>query len=254
MAITIKNYPTLSEDNICIIENFIQNNTFNCGISFTENSMNFYEDFPCFFMLYEQDILIGLASIFIPDSTSCEIYFHLSNSCIHHMCDIFKELYCKLEDLFYEYDLYNQYIIFEKSTTNVTAENINDLMLTFSHSECLMQYDISYNLKDISYILSHKVDISSTRLIVNTFLYNAPVGTCEVEIEGDYALIHDVEVQESYRGHGYGRETLFYTLKYLINHDFKKILLHVNSANTIAFTMYSHYGFNIIKQLDYYKL
>ncbi len=249
----LKKYSFLSHIQQKEIEQFINNNSFNKGISFLENDMNFYEDFPCFYMLYEQNYLISFLSVFIPDSASCEIYFHISDNQQTSCSEIFQYIYTDLESLLDKYQLFNKYIIFENNTTNINSLQ-SCFNLSFSHSECLMQYDNSYTWTNMCTCLDYEFNEDDAVISLNTFLEDDYVGSCQIEISGDYALIHDVEVKKKYRGLGYGSETLYHTINHLTNNNYKKILLHVNSANTIAFTMYSHHGFIINQQLDYWKI
>ena len=117
-----------------------------------------------------------------------------------------------------------------------------------------MQYDTSYVWNNAPDSLYYQLGESDGCITLNTFFNEDYVGICQVEISGDYALIHDVEIEKRFRGLGYGTETLYHTVSYLKENGYNKILLHVNSANTIAFTMYSHHGFNIKQQLDYWML
>lgn len=231
---------------------FLQNNKFNNGISFLDNDMNYYEDFPCFFVLYENTTIIAFMSIFVPDSDSCEIYFHLSDERRDRFEKILCEFLIELTPILNDYDLYNSYLIFDANTgQNIDLSFIDN---HFSHSDCLMQYDTNQTFEIDDKKLSATVDILQDSVEIKTHFNKNHVGTCIVETSNTYALIHDVEIKSSYRGFGYGTETLYYAIKYLKENKYTQILLHVNSANTIAFTMYSHHGFNIIEQIDYYKI
>ncbi len=249
----LKSYSSLSATQLAEIEQFINSNNFNSGISFLENDMNFYENFPCFYMLYEEKELVATLSVFIPDAASCEIYFHMADDLVSSSCDLFQLIYSELKYYLDKFHLYNQYIIMENGTTDAGSLQTH-FNLNFSHSEYLMQYNISHIWNNIPDSLDYEIGDNDTCLTLDTFLGDDYVGSCQVETSGDYALIHDVEVAMAYRGFGYGRETLYHTVNHLKENGYSKILLHVNSANTIAFTMYSHHGFNIKQQLDYWRL
>ena len=245
----IKNCNFLNNEEIMEIETFIQSNIFNHGISFLDNDMNYYEDFPCFSMLYDNEELIAFMSIFIPDSASCEIYLHISDKIDHSASEIYNKMYTNIKPMLEEYQLYNQYLLFDRFTSMDIDRNIN-----FSHSECLMEYSQKHSFNIENPKLQCIVENCDESITFNTYLDNILVGTCLVEVSNNYALIHDVEVKSAHRGFGYGTETLYHTVNYLKEKGYTQILLHVNSANTIAFTMYSHHGFNIIEQIDYYKI
>lgn len=231
---------------------FLKSNKFNNGISFLDNDMNYYEDFPCFFIAYKNTTIIAFMSVFIPDSASLEIYFHLSDEYINSFEKILLDFLGELSPILEEYELYNSYLIFDA----VTGQTIDLSFIdnNFSHSECLMQYDTDYSFEINTKKLTSTVEKSQDSVEIKTYYNKTHVGTCIVETSNNYALIHDVEIQASYRGLGYGTETLYYVIDYLKENNYTQILLHVNSANTIAFAMYSHHGFNIIEQIDYYKI
>lgn len=44
------------------------------GISFLDANMNALPEFPCFFLCYERNILVGVLTTFLPSSTECEVY------------------------------------------------------------------------------------------------------------------------------------------------------------------------------------
>ncbi len=243
----------LTEAQINEIEAFIINTKFNNGISFLENDMNYYEDFPCFFMLYDKGLLIAFLSVFIPDSASCEIYFHISDRMHNSLNQIYKIIYSELQPILNEYEIFNSYILFDDQTS-LTQSLQQCFYMTFSHSECLMQYNQSYIWANIQSTLKSEITSQNDSLTINTFCGDNYIGSCQAEISGDYALIHDVEINKNFRGLGYGTETLYHTIKHLTKNGYNNILLHVNSANTIAFTMYSHHGFNIKQQIDYWKI
>lgn len=231
---------------------FLENNKFNNGISFIENDMNFYEDFPCFFTAYEKDKLIAFMSVFIPDSASCEIYFHLSDEYLDNFNTTLNKVLDELYPLLDEYKISNKYIIFDANTSKIVHSAMTDSI--FSHSDCLMKYDLDFDFNIDKICLSPKIEKDNESICIKTYQNSKFIGTCVVETSDSYALIHDVEVKSNHRGLGFGTETLYHTLSYLKNNKYSQILLHVNSANTIAFTMYSHHGFKIIEQIDYYKI
>lgn len=249
----IINCNMLTDTQLNEIEAFINSNSFNNTISFLENDMNYFEDFPCFFMAYDHQTLIGFLSVFIPDSASCEIYYHISDTNKHLALEIFNAIYHELSPLLDKYQLYNKYILFDGKTNNFRILNNID-NACFSHSECLMQYDLNHIWKNKPDKLEFDIEETEDTLIINTFLQDEFIGSSDVDISDDYALIHNVKVIKDYRGLGYGTETIYHTIKHLKDNNYSKILLHVNSANTIAFTMYSHHGFNIIQQIDYWKI
>lgn len=249
----IKKYNSLTEDTLLYVENFIKNNSLNNGISFLENDINFYEDMPCFFMLYNKNELVAFMSVFIPDSASCELYFHMRENIESSATKIFTDIYNEVKKYLDEYQLFNRYLLFD-NTVKLSLDLPDALSLTFSHSECLMQYELLYDFSLENILLEYEAEFDSEGVSIYSFLGDTHIGNCHIDTSGDYALIHDVEVFEKHRGFGYGKETLYHTINHLKKSGYKNILLHVNSANTIAYTMYSRHGFKIKQQIDYWKI
>ncbi len=243
---------TLSKNDRLKIENFLYNCDFNSEISFIENDMNYYEDFPCFYTVYESDNIIAFMSAFIPDTKTCEIYFHINPILVEKADKIISILLDKLQINLNAYNINEIYLLFDNRTS--IPEYIKTIS-NFSHSECLMQYIASNYMpytftNEISFTQKTSIDNISIDSLIN----NTIIGTCEIEYSDNYALIHDVFIKESYRGHGYGTQTLHNALNTIMNMNITNILLHVNSANTSAFAMYSHHGFVIKQQIYYFKI
>lgn len=240
----------LTDIQLSDVETFLSTCSFNAEINFTENDINYYEDFPCFYIYTENDALSAFASCFIPDETLCEIYFHINNSECSMAKKIFNTFISDIKTQLKDFDIKDTYFLFDSHTK--VPIYITDI-LSFSHSECLMQYDLSY-ASDINTNLSFFKTTGEDEITIETFLNDIPIGSCKIEVSSDYALIHNVFIKENYRSMGYGTETLLITLNTLKELNYKKIMLHVNNANTPAFAMYSHHGFFIKQQIDYWYL
>lgn len=232
---------------------FISSTTFNKGISFLDYEMNYFEDFSWLYFLHENNSLVSVLSIFIPDSTSCELYFHVCNDKKHMAQDYFSYIYKYIGEELNKFEINNRYLLWNNcQDANIKAFSIENEK--YNHSECLMKFDLDYSisLKDIR--LSHSISESENGVLVKTFYEGQSIGICNIELSGDYALIYGVEIIPSKRGLGFGSETLLITLSWLQKNFYTNILLHVNSANTAAYALYSHHGFNIIQKIDYWKL
>lgn len=249
----IKKFSVLSAALSNKIQDFISTNTFNNSISFFENDYNYYEDFPSFYMLYDKNILIAFLSVFIPDATSCEIYFHFSDDKKAVAGELFSMLYSSLRNELESFSITERYILFDIASSADTIK-FKNLQPHFSHSEYLMCYDLEHKFILDEIRLTCNVISDNDTIIINTFKANEFIGKCEAEVSDTYAIIHDVEINENERGLGYGKELLYHTIEFLTDNEYKNILLHVNSANTIAYTMYSHYGFKIKEQIDYWLI
>jgi len=232
---------------------FISSTTFNNGISFLDYDDNYFEDFTWLYFLYENNSLVSVLSIFLPDTTSCELYFHVCDCKKHKSRDYFSFMHTYVCEELNKFEINNRYLLWN-SCENTNFETFAIENIKYNHSECLMKFDLDYSISLNNIRSSHIISETENGLLIKSFYKGQNIGVCNVELSGDYALIYGVEINSSMRGLGFGRETLLTTLNFLKENHYTDILLHVNSANTAAYALYSHHGFNIIQKIDYWKL
>jgi len=61
---------------------------------------------------------------------------------------------------------------------------------------------------------------------------------------------YDFKIYKRYRGQGYGHKVFPCILNYLYENGYTKIRLQVSSSNPKALSLYKHFDFEIIEQLD----
>jgi len=79
-------------------------------------------------------------------------------------------------------------------------------------------------------------------------------GFIEFHQVGDFADIHDIEVEFKYRGKGYGAKLMELFLNEMKSRMVTVITLEVRVDNTIAISLYEKFGFKRIDvRKEYYK-
>jgi len=80
------------------------------------------------------------------------------------------------------------------------------------------------------------------------------VGFIEFLQIGDFADIHDIEVDPEHRGKGYGAKLMELFLNEMKNRNVAKVTLEVRVANVVAIRLYEKFGFGQVSiRKNYYK-
>lgn len=89
--------------------------------------------------------------------------------------------------------------------------------------------------------------------IYHAYILDNTIGGCMISLFGNSAIIHNVEITESFRRKGYGYLLLAEVITELFNtHD--TIILHVTKENIPAYKLYTKLGFHITEELEYYYI
>lgn len=73
-------------------------------------------------------------------------------------------------------------------------------------------------------------------------------------IDGDEAFIYGFCILPEYRGRGYGRETLAWTVTKILQERPRPIALEVATENANALSLYRSCGFEVTRTFDYYEI
>lgn len=220
------------------------------GISFLEPEMNALREFPCFYLLYEDNQLVSILSIFIISESECEIYCNTLPE--HRKYNHFHKLLTKAVTNLKAKHIDNIFIVHEPDCTDGSNYLSSSNNITFSFSEYLMCYDMNIApIPENSLTLKHSTSDSTEHF--TCFSDKTPVSECFVEHNRGVATIYGFIVYEEYRGKKYGTETLLLVLKKLIDNGCHKIILQVSGANIAAHTMYLNHGFYNKEQVDYWS-
>lgn len=217
------------------------------GLSFWQSDMNFIDEFPAFYLMYEKTELISVISIFVPNLQECELYANTLPKYRRQGC--FLKLYKKAYRKIRAYGIKKIYFLNEPASP-VGKFALKKIGAKYESSEYLMSCEINTCQKpqNIS-TLTYKVNEKN---VFETFIKGTRVGSVNLEIEKETASIYHVEIEPNFRGMGYGTETLLLTLEYLRKSNCCKAVLHVSSLNEIAYSMYCRHGFICTEQIDYW--
>lgn len=218
------------------------------GVSFLEPELNEDTTFPAFYMMYDGSKLISFLSVFLPNDTEGEIYGYTLPE--YRQKGYFKRLYKEaLRKL--KAAGYKDITCVCEPECAVGKTVLEKLGLTLIRTEHLMSYDMS-PVTEVKMRFELESTTEDNTEIFEAFIDDDLIGTCNVEFTRSHAVIYEFYIYEEYRGNGYGSELLLRILKKLLGEGVSKILLHVNGANTVAHTMYSHHGFATEEQIDYW--
>ncbi len=220
------------------------------GITFTESNLNEFDDFPCFFLLYDRGTLASFLSVFIPSFKDCEIYATTHPD--FRKKGYFKMLLNKAILKIRSYNIRNILLVNEPKS-KIGELVLNKLPFSYYNSELLMKLNYQ-SIKMPRQILDIEFDVVDTD-IIQIFGYKKEVlvGSLKVAYFNSSATIFEFEILSSMRKKGYGTELLNLTIKKLISENIASILLEVSAANRPAHRLYSHNGFIIDSQIDYYE-
>ena len=83
---------------------------------------------------------------------------------------------------------------------------------------------------------------------------NETIGKVRVEVINGIGGIYGLGVLPEYRGKGYGRDMLIWSIKRLKEMDAEKVMLQVSVSNENALHLYLSSGFEIKSKMDYFEL
>lgn len=218
------------------------------GIHFFDADVNYDKEFPCFYLLYKDHILVSFLSIFLPDDTECEIYAHTLPK--FRRKGYFKQLY----DAAYENIRacgWKKICFVNEPCCQAGEKALSAIGATFESSEYLMAYNMRLAPATQGILTLHEEEDGEVH-VLHTYRKETLVGTVHYHIEEGVATLFGVFVEEKYRGRRFGVETLNLAVKYLMDAGCERIILHVSGANKIAYHLYSHHGFVHVEQLDYW--
>lgn len=214
---------------------------------------------PSFYFCYENNIIIGILSVCLDELDTLCIYSIVSPK--YRKKHIFSSLFKMLSDNIKSFNHTYKYLDFHLSDNNsdffIPAKNfLTENNFMFSHKEYLLSFSLSDNLDKkivLKKIPSNKSDLellfdnSSNEFTL--WIDENYIGECMIyfpeESAKSYATIYDYEIQEVYRGMGYGKFGLYLILKELQNMQLQKAILHVSGLNKKAHSLYISCGFQI---------
>lgn len=153
-------------------------------------------------------------------------------------------------------DDYEEYSIQISIACNNTIAKafLDDYEFEYASTECKMilnKASFKSTYQENLLRLISKEDNSS--ITYRAILSDSIIGSCRVFPSGNAAIIHDVEILETFRNKGYGYTLLTQVITELFD-KYDTIILHVTKENLPAYNLYKKLGFHITEKLEYYYI
>jgi ribosomal protein S18 acetylase RimI-like enzyme len=254
----------------------------NGGI-FLDTSLNFNSEIKSILLLYENNKLVSLISMFIPTSEEAEITaFTLPE---YRQKGYFRRLLDEAEREITKYNIPDLIFVCEPQSNDGIGA-IRKLKAEFDFTEYFLRYKGSLNdmevrqrpevklhkpeKKDLEALISLSQEIfndnydDAKSIVSKSFeaenrtqyvavLDEKFIGMGSVGIENDEASIFGLGVAPQYQGKGFGREILSLIVAAIKSRGIENITIEVDSTNKNAFNLYKKFGFEVETSFDYYR-
>ncbi len=217
------------------------------------------------FFCYDHDALVGYLGVCSFDSAVWEVNGMVRPS--YRNQGIFTELFRRLLDEFNARSPQELLLLSDKKSAS-GLRFIERLHANYHHAE----YDMVLNASDFEHhgefvehggdsssLLRSKstLDVQKTDAEQHTFVGTIDgkiIGRVRLELLPDTGGIYALEVVPEYRGHGYGRALLNWSIAKLISMRAKTVILQVDTDNARALNLYTSAGFVEESAMLYYSL
>jgi GNAT superfamily N-acetyltransferase len=129
--------------------------------------------------------------------------------------------------------------------------------ISFSHSEYLMECS-SNSVSDFPQYFPDAISDFSDDGCDYLMYLNAsddePCAVCSLDYQPSHTMLYNVFVDENLRGKKAGTFLLSNLIRDYFSQNTNPLLVQVSSTNIPAFKLYKNTGFNIIEQVDYFKI
>lgn len=136
----------------------------------------------------------------------------------------------------------------------INTEKITDSLRNNNLDNNLM-INTQDNISEKDYCLNNNITFNKTEneneLIFEIFKDNNNIGSCHISLFESCGCIHNVEISEDFRGNGYGKLLLLYSLNH-VKSLCDNIILHVTKQNIPAYNLYKTLGFITTGEVIYY--
>lgn len=249
---------------------------------YLESDINYYVNMNCFYLLYNNQKLVSVLTIFQPLKDEAEISAYTLQA--ERKKGYFDVLLSNAEEELCGFGVKRILFVVEpESKSGMAALKAYDTK--YFKSEYLLSLDIGeivedridtdFNLMELSFDkrldavnLSQKIfgiELEEAYDIVDTAMESESmncygfytgdnlIGICNVSYGKNGASIFGLGIKPDYQGKGYGRILLNFVLAAVKKYGLSSITLQVGSENKRAFSLYKSAGFQIQKQYDYYE-
>lgn len=247
------------------------------------NGQTFFQELAGFYLLYEDNMLLSVLTIFQPVQREAELSAYTQPE--YRKKGYFKQLLqCALEEI-RKVPIEIVTIVVEagsnhgkQAVKSCGGEYVNSEYLLALENNIDIKEDKkrSFSIKTLEVAnIKEAVEINIETLhavpeeaqwMMNEILdsdtmdcfcgmvESTMVGICCVSYGNSNAFIYGVGVRNQYQGKGYGRMLLSKSICKIRKKGFDKIQLHVGSDSKKGLCLYESIGFHVETQYDYYKL
>ncbi|WP_097014663.1 GNAT family N-acetyltransferase [Anaerocolumna aminovalerica] len=252
---------------------------------YLDNDMNLYENLDSFFLLYDQQQLVSVLTIFQLNEREAEISGYTLPD--KRKKGYFTTLLNAAEEELLDFDIYDMVFVAEPNSIcgKMTALSLG---ASFIKSEYLLRLKLEDYTKKYSEFLSNlnfivtpltskdimqaayihseifKTEFHQSEELIQNVLesdcmvcYGAKledelIGICNVNNGKNKASIFGYGVMPRLQGKGYGKGLINYVLRQLIKEKVNEVTLQVSSNSKKAMRIYNYLGFQVVTQYDYY--
>lgn len=257
------------DDEDCKIDTNVESTEGIENDNFFENYDTLEDNYPKVIIARMAEKIIGFISIYLIDESSAEICgFVLPEYRNNNIGNYLMEKFSNELEYFYisipvakdnktapNFLRTNGYY---PSTTEcsmvINTEKITDSLRNNNLDNNLM-INTQDNISEKDYCLNNNITFNKTEneneLIFEIFKDNNNIGSCHISLFESCGCIHNVEISEDFRGNGYGKLLLLYSLNH-VKSLCDNIILHVTKQNIPAYNLYKTLGFITTGEVIYY--
>lgn len=285
----IQQFHQLNKKQITEVEKLVQECLATDGLErslYLSNNLNYYKNMDCFFLLYKNEQLVSVLTIFQILENEAEISAYTLPK--ERKRGYFTSLLDYAEDELAGFGIERILFVVEPASISGIAV-LNTIGAIYNKSEYLLNLDsmvlkrstdegsdnltlelIELSVQDLENSAEISSELFGTEINEDlsllqgtlqsdqmksycTFLSNEMIGVCNVNYGVNTAYIFGFGIAKTYQGKGFGNYQLKLLLNKLSETGYNKITLEVGSENNIAFSLYKKAGFQIKTQYDYYE-
>lgn len=247
--------------------------------AFLSNEINFDNTLQCFYMGYENDVLVAFLTTFMPTSYEAEILAvthpqYRGKGCFKKLFQSAKEtlLLAGINKILMVVEPKSKRGVEVLKTFEGTKLERSEYRMSYNGSETLLEYpdlhfyEVNNQNKEIFSEITRDAfpDLEESSNFIDTVISSKnrkgyvaykeeiPVGVFDINYEEGDTFLYGVAIDTPYRGKGFGKQLVGFVLTEGLK-KMDKVVLDVDSENPTAFNLYKKCGFEIDFQVDYYK-
>jgi ribosomal protein S18 acetylase RimI-like enzyme len=251
-----------------------------------EEEDNYYPELKSYYCFYQKNVLVSVLILYQPFPDEAEISAYTLPS--YRRQGYFKSLYVEAIKELKKYHISIAVLVVENNSISGKA-CAEALKAKSGRSDYLMSYELKLEMsyKEYQEIFKEKytvVQLTKNNLVEGTKVFQeifewehetvqemmglslkdsgtqtfllctegTAIGTLSLHLGSMDASIYGFGINKKYRGKGFGKAFLVWTLSALKDMGREKVVLQVESESMEAFQLYKNFGFTILEQYDYH--